>query len=84
MAVTDGYYVRLSPRDVETLLYVAAGLSNKEIAHLMHQHKNTIAKRLGRLSRHLRVQGRTAIVIAALKEQWFDLADIDLVYVAPR
>lgn len=57
----------LSPREVEILQQVVAGLSNKEIASQLSISKYTVGNHINNIFRKLGVNDRTQAAVAALK-----------------
>jgi DNA-binding NarL/FixJ family response regulator len=57
----------LSPREVEVLRYLAAGLTNKEIAHEMHYSVGTVKNVVQRTIEKLRVTDRTQAAVLAVR-----------------
>ena len=64
----QGHFGRgLSPRELEFVLYVAQGLTAKEIAKLAGLSPGAVAKRLTNAMFKLKVTRRTAMVAEAIK-----------------
>ncbi len=57
----------LSPRELEVVLLLAAGRTNKEIARVLSRSPKTVETQLASASRKLGVTSRTALVTRALK-----------------
>jgi DNA-binding NarL/FixJ family response regulator len=57
----------LSTREVEVLLEVADGLSNKEVGRMLHISEATVKTHLLHIFAKLGVEDRTAAVTAALE-----------------
>jgi two-component system NarL family response regulator len=57
----------LSERDLEIIRYLAKGLSNKQIAALVHRSPYTVKDRLEKIGAVLEVRSRTQIVAEALR-----------------
>jgi DNA-binding NarL/FixJ family response regulator len=65
----------------ELLQLLAQGKANKEIAHELGRSINTVKTQIARLCARMRVTGRVALVVAALKLGWIALDEIELTYV---
>jgi NarL family two-component system response regulator LiaR len=63
----------LTGREVETLRWVARGLSNQEIADELHIHERTIAKYVSSILSKLHLANRTQAALYALREGIADL-----------
>ena len=61
----------LSAREMEALLWLCKGMSNKEIATLMGATDNSIKSLIKQVFSKLGVQTRTAAAMRAIKEGWF-------------
>jgi DNA-binding NarL/FixJ family response regulator len=72
-AIEDEEYSPLSPREIEILGFVSQGLSNKEIASILHISDQTVKNNITSILRKLRVNDRTQAVIYALRHGWIDL-----------
>jgi NarL family two-component system response regulator LiaR len=57
----------LSEMDLEIIRYLAKGLSNKQIAALIHRSPHTVKDRLEKICAVLEVRSRTGIVAKALR-----------------
>lgn len=57
----------LSPREIEVLGYVAAGMRNKEIAHRLKLADNTVNSHIKSILEKLEVRDRTLTVTTALR-----------------
>lgn len=66
----------LSPRELEILLLVARGATNKEIARALHLSEATVKSHLLHLFRKLDVSDRTAAVMVALEQGILRLDEI--------
>ena len=73
-AAQDDEYSPLSPREIEILSYVSQGLSNKEIASILHISDQTVKNNITSILRKLNVNDRTQAVIYALRHGWIALA----------
>lgn len=74
-AIEDEEYSPLSPREIEILGFVAQGLSNKEIASILHISDQTVKNNITSILRKLHVNDRTQAVIYALRHGWIDLGN---------
>ncbi len=54
---------QLTPREVEVLKLVATGKANKEIAHALGMHEDTVKHHVSEILRKLNVQSRTAAAL---------------------
>jgi DNA-binding NarL/FixJ family response regulator len=72
-ALKDDDYSPLSPREIEILGFVSQGMSNKEIASLLHISDQTVKNNITSILRKLQVNDRTQAVIYALRHGWIDL-----------
>lgn len=72
-AVENDGYSPLSPREIEILGFVSQGLSNKEIASILHISDQTVKNNITSILRKLHVNDRTQAVIYALRHGWIDL-----------
>jgi DNA-binding NarL/FixJ family response regulator len=72
-AIEDDDYTPLSPREIEILGFVSQGLSNKEIASILHISDQTVKNNITSILRKLQVNDRTQAVIYALRHGWIDL-----------
>ena len=72
-AAQDDEYSPLSPREIEILGFVSQGLSNKEIASILHISDQTVKNNITSILRKLHVNDRTQAVIYALRHGWIDL-----------
>jgi two-component system, NarL family, response regulator LiaR len=58
----------LTTRELETLLQIARGLSNQEIANELFVHERTIAKYVSSILNKLHLANRTQAALFALRE----------------
>jgi NarL family two-component system response regulator LiaR len=58
----------LTSRELETLLLIARGLSNQEIANELFVHERTIAKYVSSILNKLHLANRTQAALYALRE----------------
>jgi DNA-binding NarL/FixJ family response regulator len=68
---------RLSPREVDVLRALAAGLDNDGIANRLSVAKGTVYSHMDHILRKLGVTSRLQAVLFALRYGLFDLRDID-------
>jgi DNA-binding NarL/FixJ family response regulator len=66
----------LSPREMEILLFIAQGKSNKEIAYNLGISRQTVKNHMTSILRKLAVNDRTQAAIYALRRGWIRLQDI--------
>jgi len=66
----------LSPREMEILLFIAQGRSNKEIAYELGISRQTVKNHMTSILRKLAVNDRTQAAIYALRRGWIRLQDI--------
>ena len=58
----------LTPRELETLRLIARGMSNQEIAVVLHVHERTVAKYVSSILEKLQVANRTQAALYAIHE----------------
>ena len=63
----------LTPRETETLKYVAEGYSNKQIAHSLGISEQTIKNHVTSILDKLDANDRTHAVVLALRQGWIDI-----------
>lgn len=63
----------LSPREMEVLVYLSQGQSNKEIAYRMGISHQTVKNHLASLFRKLGVEDRTQAVVLAFQRGWITM-----------
>ncbi len=66
----------LSPRELEVLTYVGAGLRNRQIAEALGLSEHTIKNHLTAILHKLGVPNRTRAVMYAARQGWLDLDDV--------
>jgi DNA-binding NarL/FixJ family response regulator len=66
-------YQPLSAREMEVLIYVTQGMSNKEIAHTLGISHQTVKNHVTSILRKLGVEDRTQAAIYALRRGWVRL-----------
>lgn len=69
----EDLFVPLSPREMEILEHVTAGLSNKEIAYKLGISHQTVKNHMTAILRKLRVDDRTQAAVYALSRGWVRL-----------
>ncbi len=76
----DGHIVdALTTNELEALSYAAKGLSNKEIARVLHVSCRSIQTRLAHVYDKLRAHSRTEAIQIAVRERWIDLTADEIV-----
>ncbi|MBE0481630.1 MAG: response regulator transcription factor [Dehalococcoidia bacterium] len=65
----------LTPRETETLKYVAEGYSNKQIAHVLGISEQTIKNHITSILDKLDANDRTHAVVLALRQGWIDIGE---------
>ncbi len=68
--MTDPLKSSLSERDKEILLYIANGLTDREIAAKLNLSPKTINFRVEEMKRKLEVKTRVQVVAIALRRGW--------------
>ncbi len=68
-------FTPLSPREMEILLYVTRGLSNKEIAVKLEISHQTVKNHMTAILHKLDVEDRTQAAVYALRHGWVRLQD---------
>ena len=63
----------LSAREVQILVAIASGNSNKEISKLLKISDQTVKNHITSILRKLKIKDRTAAVVRALREGWITL-----------
>ena len=58
----------LTPRELETLQFIARGLSNQEIAEALFVHERTVAKYVSSVLEKLQLANRTQAALYAIRE----------------
>jgi ATP/maltotriose-dependent transcriptional regulator MalT len=66
----------LSVREMEILLLVARGLSNRQIANALHLSEATVKRHLANAYPKMGVSSRGEAIRKALFEEWITIADI--------
>ncbi len=67
----------LSAREMEILLLVARGLSNRQIASTLHLSEATVKRHLANVYPKMGVASRSEAVRKALSEEWITVRDIE-------
>ena len=70
-------YAPLSAREMEVLVYVTKGMSNKEIAALLRISHQTVKNHITAILHKLGVEDRTQAAIYALRQGWIRLSQQD-------
>jgi len=71
-------YQPLSPREMEVLIYITQGMSNKEIANTLVISHQTVKNHVTSILRKLGVDDRTQAAIYALRHGWVQLHEVDM------
>lgn len=71
----DEHRTSLSSREMEILIYVTRGYSNKEIARTLNISNQTVKNHMTAILRKLKVQDRTQAAMYALRHGWIKLGD---------
>lgn len=72
-----------TPREVDVLKLVAAGLENKEVAKLLWIQTGTVKSHIQNMMRRTGCTKRTELIVYGLKAGWLSLDDITLLNKAP-
>lgn len=65
----------LTPRETETLKYIAEGYSNKQIAHALGISEQTIKNHVTSILSKLDANDRTHAVVLAFRQGWIDIGE---------
>lgn len=68
-------YAPLSPREMEILVFITRGASNKEIAHALGISRQTVKNHMSSVLRKIGVEDRTQAAVLALRRGWVRLED---------
>lgn len=68
----------LTPRETETLKYVAEGYSNKQIAHVLGISEQTIKNHVTSILNKLDANDRTHAVVLAMRQGWIEIGETPL------
>ena len=68
-------FAPLSPREMEILVFITKGASNKEIAHALGISRQTVKNHMSSVLRKLGVEDRTQAAVLALRRGWVRLED---------
>jgi DNA-binding NarL/FixJ family response regulator len=71
----EDMFTPLSPREMEILVLVARGASNKEIARALSISRQTVKNHMSSILRKLGVSDRTQATVLALRRGWIRLED---------
>jgi DNA-binding NarL/FixJ family response regulator len=74
--IGDGHESALSDRELEVILLVARGLSNRQIATQIHISEATVKRHLANIYQKIGVGSRGDAVRTALAEQWIGFHEI--------
>ena len=74
--IGDGHESALSDRELEVLVLVARGFSNRQVATQLHISEATIKRHLANIYEKIGVRSRTDAVRIALAEQWIGFHEI--------
>ncbi len=72
----EDLFVPLSPREMEILVLITKGYSNKEIAYKLGISRQTVKNHMTSILRKLQVNDRTQAAVYALRHGWIRLQDI--------
>jgi DNA-binding NarL/FixJ family response regulator len=72
----DGHESALSDRELEVLVLVARGLSNRQVATQLHISEATVKRHLANIYEKVGVGSRSDAVRTALAEQWIGFHEI--------
>lgn len=71
----DEMFAPLSPREMEILLLITQGASNKEIAYSLGISRQTVKNHMSSVLRKLDVEDRTQAAVLALRRGWVRMED---------
>jgi ATP/maltotriose-dependent transcriptional regulator MalT len=74
--IGDGHENALSDRELEVLVLVARGLSNRQVARELHISEATVKRHLANIYEKIGVGSRSDAVRTALAEQWIGFHEI--------
>lgn len=74
--VEHGNHESLSPRELEILLLVARGMSNRQIAHVLTLSEATVKRHLANLYPKIGVTSRSEATRKALSEGWISAREV--------
>lgn len=74
--VEHGDHENLSPRELEILLLVARGMSNRQIAHVLTLSEATVKRHLANLYPKIGVTSRSEATRKALSEGWISAREV--------
>ncbi len=72
----EGGDVLLSAREVEVLLFVARGLSNRQISQRLHVAESTVKRHLANIYPKIGVRSRGEAARKALSENWITIEEV--------
>jgi DNA-binding NarL/FixJ family response regulator len=74
--IGDGHESALSDREMEVIVLVARGFSNRQVATQLHISEATIKRHLANIYEKIGVTSRSDAVRTALNEQWIGFHEI--------
>jgi DNA-binding NarL/FixJ family response regulator len=74
--IGDGHQSSLSERELEIVVLVARGLSNRQVATELHITEATVKRHLANIYERIGVRSRSETVRTALSEQWIGVSEI--------
>ena len=80
----EGGSNHLSARELEILLFVARGLSNRQISRVLHLSEATVKRHLANIYPKIEVSSRGEATRKALREGWISTRDVTETYKEAR
>jgi ATP/maltotriose-dependent transcriptional regulator MalT len=74
--IGDGHESALSDRELEVLVLVARGFSNRQVARDLHLSEATVKRHLANIYEKIGVGSRSDAVRTALAEQWIGFHEV--------
>jgi ATP/maltotriose-dependent transcriptional regulator MalT len=74
--IGDGHESALSDREMEVIVLVARGFSNRQVATQLHISEATIKRHLANIYEKIGVTSRSDAVRTALNEQWIGFHEV--------
>lgn len=71
----DDMFIPLSPREMQILVFITKGYSNKEVAYHLGISRQTVKNHMTSILRKLDVNDRTQAAVYALRHGWIRLQD---------
>jgi DNA-binding NarL/FixJ family response regulator len=71
----EDLFIPLSPREMEILVFITKGYSNKEVAYHLGISRQTVKNHMTSILRKLAVNDRTQAAVYALRHGWIRLQD---------